>query len=301
MKNASLTCFALALTALTLGGAACRSFDPGSLILFPGILESGPSKAEAAALYEELGGEAAFLDLSRYLYRWYFDENDYARLDPQLKDQLWLRRLEMIADEGDRSRYLEVVLPAVGVAVTLKKTDYRIPELKLDIRSGGYRVIRVSRDAVSPKGFAVLKLHSDALIAKIFEMRLERTFPGDALQTHILTNLSPQADALAQSPRNVPQTFFFAPVHEVDNEAWVFWEEGKLLFKASSEIDLANPDAWRTERLELTVIDTVCQTVVSFSERPGSNRHVTRDQVGRALYNCVVLGQKRTALPAASP
>ncbi len=34
------------------------------------------------------------------------------------------------------------------------------------------------------------------------------------------------------------------------------------------------------------------QVVVSLQEVPGSNAYLTRDQVGRALYNCMILGKR---------
>ena len=34
------------------------------------------------------------------------------------------------------------------------------------------------------------------------------------------------------------------------------------------------------------------QTVVSLDEVAGSNAYMTRDQVGRALFNCIVLGRR---------
>ena len=34
------------------------------------------------------------------------------------------------------------------------------------------------------------------------------------------------------------------------------------------------------------------QVVVSLDEVAGSNAYMTRDQVGRALFNCIVLGRR---------
>jgi hypothetical protein len=38
--------------------------------------------------------------------------------------------------------------------------------------------------------------------------------------------------------------------------------------------------------------DVLNQVVVSLDEAAGSNAFMTRDQIGRALYNCVVLGRR---------
>lgn len=93
------------------------------------------------------------------------------------------------------------------------------------------------------------------------------------------------------------KTVYFAPVHEVANEIWAFWEEGKLLFRFTSDIDLSNPAVWTRETLGVSIYDIVEQTVVSHEEKPGDERFMTRDQVGRALYNCIALG-KKCVIPA---
>jgi len=279
----------------------CRQLQGPPRILFPGIVNDASAHAEeGAALFEELGGEPAFLDLARYLYRWYLDEKDYEHADPDYQDQLWIRRLQVVADAGDNSRYLEVVFPALELTVLLKRADYRISELKLNVQSGGYRVIRVSRDRGLPDDYAVLGVNTEALFEKLFERRLERQYACEALEAHVQTNLLRQCDVLAEDQRGRVKSFDFAPVNAIDNELWVFWEEGKWLFRVSSDIDLSNPDAWQSGKLSFSGIDVVSQTVVSFDERPGDRQFVTRDQVGRALYNCVVLGRKRAVMPASS-
>ena len=279
------------------GCQATRSEKP--VTLFPHLVQAPSMQSEAAALFTEMGGEQTFLDLVRYLYRWYLDEDDFKRFRPDVKRQLWIRRVQAVADQGDKSRYLEVVFPAIGVRITLKKTDYQIPELKLTVRSGGYRVIQLSRDAdleaSQAADYAALDLNIAALYDRLYKMRLERTFPDETLQTHIQKRIVQQCDQWAADQRHKPKTLYVAPVHAVDNECWVFWEEGRRLFKFSSEIDLANPDVWMHDRLDVVVCDTVTQTIVSFEERPGDNSCFTRDQIGRALYNCVVLGQRRVA------
>ena len=298
MKSSAFLPVTFCLLSLLLTSVGCRSvFHDKCLVLFPGLVDAPSAQSEAAALFAELGDEDAFLDLARYLYRWYLDEDDFKHFDPDVKRQLWIRRVQAVGDAADESRYLEVVFPAIGVQVALKKTDYQISELKIHVKSDGYRIIRLSRDAgthvAKPKDYAVLDLDIDALYARLFQMRLEREYPGEALQRHVQTHIIQQGDLLAEDQRGKPKTLYVAPVQAIDNELWVFWEEGKRLFKFSSDIDLTDPNVWVYDKLDVTVFDTVEQTVVSFEERPGDNRFVTRDQVGRALYNCIVLGKKR--------
>ena len=49
---------------------------------------------------------------------------------------------------------------------------------------------------------------------------------------------------------------------------------------------------WEHEDLAVKMYDLDEQVVVSLDEVAGSNAYLTRDQVGRALYNCVVLGKR---------
>ena len=298
MKRIVPCAVTLCLLSMCLTVSGCKSFSrKESLDLFPGLVQAPATPAAAAALFAELGGEPAFLDLVRYLYRWYLDEDDFKHFNREHKGQLWIRSVQTVVDLEDDSRYLEVVFPATGVTVTLKKTRYRIAELKLDVKSDGYRIIGVCRDtgwqAARPGDYAILDLDVDALYERLFQMRLETRLPGEALQAHAQNRIVQQCDLLPESQRGKPKTLYFAPVEAIDNELWAFWEEGKLLFKFSSDADLANPEVWTQDTLEVTVFDTVAQTVVSYEESPGDNRFLTRDQVGRALYNCIVLGKKR--------
>jgi hypothetical protein len=52
---------------------------------------------------------------------------------------------------------------------------------------------------------------------------------------------------------------------------------------------------WEHDELAVSFYDLDEQVVVSLDEVAGSNAYLTRDQVGRALFNCIVLG-KRVAL-----
>jgi hypothetical protein len=53
-----------------------------------------------------------------------------------------------------------------------------------------------------------------------------------------------------------------------------------------------NEQLWLRSKLNVKIYDIDKQVVVSLQEVPGSNAYLTRDQVGRALYNCIILGRK---------
>lgn len=291
-----------AAPAALLAAAGCRTARPAAPVLTPpAVVEAHTDKRKAAELFAEFGGESAFIQTVEYLYRWVLDENDFKRRDADLQGQLWLRPLQMITDPNDNSRFLELVFPAIGIAVNLKKTNYRISELKLDVRSEGYRVVRISRNTYTgedARDFCRFDFSPEALNNRLFEDRLDAVFPDEALLARLRERVDREIANLKIQPSGKDtNTVYFAPVHAVANELWVFWQEGKLLFHFSSDVDLANPDVWSHDTLNVSIYDTVRQTVVSHEERPGDPRFLTRDQVGRALYNCIVLG-RASSVPA---
>lgn len=283
--------------------AGCRVAPLSNSHIFSDLVRPHTDRGEAATLFSELGGDEGFLALAHYLYRWHLDESDFKRRDAAFQRQLWMRRLQFVADAGDKSRFLEVVFPAIGVAVTLKKTDYRIQELKLDIRSDGYRVVRIARvtaEELDADDYAHFEFDPGTLYTRLFQKRTEASFPGDVLLARMKDSVAAEIARLglsAAQPREY--TVDVAPVHAVANEIWSYWEEGKILFHFTSDVDLNNPAIWAHDTLNVAIYDVVSQTVVSHEEKPGEERFVTRDQVGRALYNCIVLG-KKCVVPAAS-
>ena len=79
---------------------------------------------------------------------------------------------------------------------------------------------------------------------------------------------------------------------------WGGTGEPVVLLRFSSDLDLANPALWKLGDLTVDTYDIDEQMVVSLDEAPGSNAYLTRDQIGRVLYNCIVLG-KRFDVPLA--
>ena len=64
-----------------------------------------------------------------------------------------------------------------------------------------------------------------------------------------------------------------------------------MLIQFTSDLNIADPKVWDQEKLQARIYDIDQQVVVSLQEVAGSNAYLTRDQVGRALYNGVVLGR----------
>ena len=265
-----------------------------ALALIAGAAHAGPTPPEDPAYLREI---------TRHLYRWYLDEDDVARAADAGKLVYWIVPLHPPLDDGDRSRLARLVLPQLGVAVDVKQVDYTIPELGVQVRSGGYKITRVLREplpADRPADAAIVEMPFRELTRDLFATRYVATFPdGDFLAR---LRQAVRKELLSQGRTDVTgtQTVYLSPVSPVANELWVYWETGRMLIRFASDIALSDPVVWEYESLHAHTYDIDEQVVVSFEEVPGSNRYLTRDQVGRILFNCMVYGRRMQLEPPAA-
>jgi hypothetical protein len=239
--------------------------------------------------------EAFTREVVRHLYRWYLDEGDVEAQTGKADLAVWSRAVERKLDPGDRSKFAEMVFPSLGVKVTLKKTDYRVEELDLNVKSRGYRIISVVREAApsDAAGYDVTRLALPSLREYLFQTRNQREYPDVALAERLR-----QAVRTHLGEQKGEHICHVGPLSPVSNELWVFWENARMLVKFSSDLDLSNPSVWRQENVTVRTFDIDRQVVLSFSEAPGSNAFLTRHQIGRVLYNCIVLGQRQMLTPS---
>lgn len=266
----------------------------------PAHAESTTAEPATPTVSSQLAHEQFLFEVTSHLYRWYMDEIDVVR-GTRDKDTFvfWTRPLKVALDEGDKSLLGEVVLPVLSIAVRVKKADYTIEELDATIRNKRFKIINVARITVPdamPAEYTKVEVERADMRAYLFKARNEARFPDDALLTRIRlaarkqlrANVKEQGEALPAGK----QVIHLAPLSPVANETWIFWETGRVLLRFASDIDLDNPTVWEHEDLAVKMYDLDEQVVVSLDEVAGSNAYLTRDQVGRALYNCVVLGKR---------
>ncbi len=138
------------------------------------------------------------------------------------------------------------------------------------------------------------------MIDYLFRTRSQRDYPDAALLERMRGALREELLREGITNNNAARTeqiVHLSPLSPVANEVWVYWETGRKLLHFASDIDLANPAVWQQESMMVRVFDLDQQVVLSHEEAPGSNRFLTRHQVGRVLFNCLVLGQ-RVAVPS---
>lgn len=248
-----------------------------------------------AAVPAELTEPPYLYEVIRHLYRWYLDESDIEQRADGSAFDMWVRRLDVKLDEGDHSEFAEIDLPLLGIAVRVKKADYTSEDLGVDVKSKGFRIVNVARTdlpAEPPAGSAVVTVPVAEMKDYLFRTRSQAEFPDAAMLARLRMALLQHLGLDPEKREAGEQIVHIAPLSPVANELWVFWENKKMLIRFASDIDLENPAMWEHQTLAIRTYDILTQTVVSLNEAPGSNEFLTRDQVGRALFNCVILGQR---------
>lgn len=254
----------------------------------------------------ELLQQSYLYEVVRHLYRWYLDESEIERMIGAKNFTFCVRRLETTLDPGDHSILGEILLPQLNISVKVKKADYIIEETEITVKSPGFRIIQIVRGDI-PIRYRMLCQTVEVDVKEmrdyLFRTRNQQDFPDSAMIERLRQALRKEVAKEAISLANLPAGERFvhlAPLSPVANETWVFWEDGRKLFYFASDIDLANPAVWEYETMMVRVFDLDQQVIVSPQEAPGSNRFLTRYQVSRALFNCVVLGRRIGVQPPAA-
>lgn len=280
---------------------------PWVLALLLSACRTPPSVRDEVAVVpppSELVQPAYLFEIARHLYRWQLDEVAVARVASVPRFVFWVQRLHPRLDADDHSEWAEIILPQLGLAVKVKKTDYVIEETGLEVKSQGFRITRVSQvelPARAPRACAVVEVEMKALRDYLLRTRGQRENPDPVLVERLRLALRQEAakEGVRLRLASAGETIIhLAPLSPVANEAWAFWEAGRTLFYFASDIDLANPAVWEHQSLAVRIYDLDEQVVASLEEAPGSGRFLTRFQASRVMFNCLLLGERLTVPPA---
>ncbi len=290
----ALICFVLFLSAM-----ATQAQEAAPTVAVP------PPVAVVIPPPAELLESPYLFEVVRHLFRWYMDESDVEKLAGIQDFPFWVRRLDVKLDEGDHSQVAEIILPLLGISAQVKKADYAIEELGVDVKSPSFRIVNVARVEVSaqlPADAAVVLANYAEMKSYLFRTRSQAEFPDEALFARLRVALRQHLGLDPSQQEAGEHVVHFAPLSPVANELWVFVENKKTLVQFSSDLDLENPALWEHQSMMVRTYDVLNQTVVSLHEAPGSNAFLTRDQVGRALFNSVILGRRLVVVnPAPVP
>jgi hypothetical protein len=279
-----------------------RGFRLFAALLFATTLTANvraeQSVPAAAAVTGEVSDEFLAL-VMRHLYRWYLDETALVNVDASEELELLLRDATPALDGDDRSRYLEIRIPALAMQVVMKKADYPLTELDMRVVNADYRVVRAGRlsePVDDPDRYQRRILNKAWLMGHLFAIRNERSYPDAALVARLRSAFQERYGRVANEGE--AQTVYVAPISPVANNLWVFWESAGKIIRFSSDSDLGSEAYWSMEKLGVDLYDLDEDVVVSLAEVPGSNAYVTRDWAARVLYNCVVFGRRMVIDPA---
>lgn len=270
---------------ILLGFAVCAGAQEGAPV--PGAAVASPP--------DELLERPYLYEVTRHLFRWYMDESDVEKIAGVKEFPFWVRRLDVKLDEGDRSQIAEIILPAVGISARVKKADYAVEELGIEVKSQAFRIVNVARIAVPPErpaDCAEVLAGYEEIKDYLFRTRSQAEFPDAAMFERLRVTLRKHLGFGPETRAAGEHVVHVAPLSPVANELWVFIESRKMLVHFASDVDLENPATWEHQTLGVRTCDVLNQTVVSHDEAPGSNAFLPRDQVGRALFNCVILGRR---------
>ena len=166
------------------------------------------------------------------------------------------------------------------------------------MRSPHFRIVNVFRlepeDCEFPEeeDWRTVEGDMERMMEELRTSAARGTFPDQALSERLYQACCRQLEIDPDARGIGDQIIHIAPMSPVVNEVWVFLENQNLFMQFTSDTDIENPELWAGQQLRVRTIDAANNTVVSMEEMPGSNVYVTRDQVGRLLYNCIVFGKR---------
>ncbi|ADE55654.1 hypothetical protein [Coraliomargarita akajimensis] len=282
-----------------------RSISGSRAVFRRGVL-LGLVLTTAASLFGSVRDSAAPFDqayadeLLRYIYRWHMDD---AILADTLLDAdeivVYYRSVEPeVRDAQDRSKYLEVAMPFARLMVHLKKADYVIPELSIEVVGEHYKFLSAHHYPdldLDDSLYETMRFPLKELFARLHETRNDGVFPSEASRKRLRAEALEEMEAAGYMDdlQNTDRTqiTYIAPISIVSNELWCYWVNGRKFIHFTSDLDIEHPKFWDLAEVGVEIIDLDSQIVVTGVEQAGQN-YFTKDYVGRILFNCIIHGQQ---------
>lgn len=239
------------------------------------------------------------LELIHHLYLWYHDESFFPPGEVLEELEVYFRTTERPLDPGDNSQFGELYFPATQMLVELKRSDYHIAEIDHPVKDASFKIRRVERVAKVPAP------REDYQITTIPRAELRDWFSNHAHQAPPMAeNLSVRIrDTLLhhqfqeQWDEDVVHIFYLAPLSNVSNDIWILHENTKQLLQFSADMDIDDPATWGELSLRLKFHQLDPGRILTPDRDRGGEGELSKDFVGRALFNCVVLGNRIEVLP----
>lgn len=238
-------------------------------------------------------------ELFRYLYRWHMDDAILGETLGELKEiEVYYRSFHpKQRDEYDLSEYLELWIPFAKLEVTLKRSDYKIPKLDIEISDQHYKVLSAQHYKTAdfdPAQFKKVVYDYDSLFTYLEKTRNDAEFPDEEARKRIskeATRILKERGLYDASEHDDAVHFgYAAPISVASNELWFYWVNGRKFIRFNADISHQEPSFWKLANARVEVIDVETQVIVSPHEK-SPHGHFTKDYIGRVLFNCIVHGQ----------
>ncbi len=285
MKRITLllaSCGAVLLTACSAPGPAAAPKDVASLDV------DHPMRSEQH-LFEVL----------YHAFLWHYDRS-YLLTDQRKGDlEIWFRPVLRELDPGDNSKFAELWIPDIHMLIDLKRSDYRIEELGLAVKDDHFKVRRVVREDAPPAPIANYQLHAipHARVREWITANLRTAGPLAPTLAKRLRETLMDFDLGRAPDLTVTHVFHLAPTSPASDDLWVFHENKKQLLLFSSDMDLSNEAYWESTPITLKVFRLDPEVILSPDGGAAGTATLSKDFVGRALFNCVVLGERIAVSP----
>ncbi len=246
----------------------------------------------AAQLLDE--PDTWFFGLLRHIDRWYLSDLYHFEPDEDEHIAVLISPLEVPLEAGDHSRFYAVVFPEIQLLLTLKRSDFAIPEKDLVVRNAHPKVVAVKRyqgDPPIPPGYQRRELSETAAERLLYEERFQQANWDPELLANVREALK---RALGDQDLSGEQIFYLSPHSDYSTDLHLYWENRKQIIIFSSGADFDSEAYWRLLPLSTDVIDLDTDVVSTLLLVPGSNAYVPKSWAARIVYHCVVEGQRLT-------
>jgi hypothetical protein len=260
---------------------------------------SAPKSVESLDVDHPMRSEQHLLEILYYAFLWHYDRS-YLLTDQRKGDlEIYFRPVPRELDPGDQSRFAELWIPDVHMVIDLKRSDYRIEELGLAVKDDHFKVRRVVREDASPAPLSGYQLHAlpHARVREWITANLRTAGPLAPTLAKRLRETLLSFDFGREPDLTVTHVFHLAPISPASDDLWAFHENTKQLLLFSSDMDLSNEAYWESSPIALKVYNLAPEVVLSPDGGAAGTATLAKDFVGRALFNCVVLGERITVSP----
>jgi hypothetical protein len=267
---------------------ACRTTSP-----------TAGKPVESLDFDNPMRSEQHLFEILYHTFLWHYDRS-YLLTDQRKGDlEIYLRPVTRELDPGDRSAFAELWIPDIHMVIDLKRSDYRIEELGLRVKDDHFKIRRVVREDAPPAPLSAYQRHliPHARVREWITANLRTAgTPAPTLAKRLREALL-NFDLGHEPNLTVTHVFHLAPISPASDDLWVFHENSKQLLLFSSDMDLSNEAYWEAAPISLKVYSLAPEVILTPDGGGASSTTLSKDFVGRAMFNCVVLGERIAVSP----